>query len=183
MEHLSKSQLVTMLGAAKACRDRDWMMLLVGFWHGLRASEVVGLTAGSIVDGYLTVKRLKGSEKTTQPLAGHDNPLLDEATALPAYICGMHRDQRLFPISRGQFWRLMQKYGAMAGVPKHLAHPHILKHSIAMQSLLTAENPGGVQINELQTYLGHKSLASTGQYTKVDSQKASAAIAGAMKAK
>ena len=80
MEHLSNAELLALLAAAKASRERDWLMILVGYWHGLRASEVVGLTAGSIVDGHITVARLKGSLKTCQPLVKHADPLLDEAT-------------------------------------------------------------------------------------------------------
>jgi site-specific recombinase XerD len=173
MEHLSNEQLHAVLSHAKACRDRDWLMILVGYWHGLRASEVVGITAGSIADGHITVVRLKGSNRTCQPLVGSSDPLLDEARGLFDYTVGMHSNQKLFPISRVQFYRLFHRYALAAGIAKRNAHPHILKHSIAMQSI------GSAGIENVRQYLGHKSLSSTGAYLKVDDSTASARVTAA----
>lgn len=173
MEHLSKEQLHAVLSHAKASRDRDWLMILVGYWHGLRASEVVAITAGSIVDGHLTVARLKGSNKTVQPLVASGDPLLDEAHGLFEYALGMHTNQKLFPISRVQFYRLFHRYAMAAGISKRNAHPHILKHSIAMQSI------GNAGIENVRQYLGHKSLSSTGAYLVVDDLTASARVTAA----
>jgi hypothetical protein len=110
----SNDEIQAVLRYAKASRDRDWLMILVGFWHGLRASEVVAITAGSIVDGHLTVARLKGSNKTVQPLVTHADPLLDEAKGLFDYALGMHINQKLFPISRVRFYRLFHRYAMAA---------------------------------------------------------------------
>jgi integrase/recombinase XerD len=170
MEALSKPQLLALLAAAKACRERDWLMILLGYWHGLRASEVCGIIASDIADGHVTVARLKGSMKTTQPLVTSPEPLLEEAAALIEYTRGMHPNQRVFPLSRVQFWRLVKKYSAEVGIPKRLGHPHILKHSIAMQSIQKAG------IENVRQYLGHKSMASTGAYLKKSDAEASRAI-------
>ena len=82
VEALSKPELLALLACAKAARKRDWLMILVGYWHGLRASEVVGLTAASIADGCVTVARLKGSMKTTQPLPEHIDHNIESVVAL-----------------------------------------------------------------------------------------------------
>src|ERR1700677_566882 len=148
-------------------------MILVGYWHGLRVSEVVAITASSIVDGHLTVARLKGSNKTVQPLVASVDPLLDEAAGFFEYTQGMHSNQKLFPISRVQFYRLFNRYALAAGIPKRNAHPHILKHSIAMQSI------GAAGIENVRQYLGHKSLSSTGAYLIVDDLTASARVTSA----
>jgi len=37
--------------AAKAHRERDWLMILVCFWHGLKASECI-FPARCDADGY-----------------------------------------------------------------------------------------------------------------------------------
>jgi site-specific recombinase XerD len=174
MESLSNTEIHAVLTQAKASRDRDWLMILVGFWHGLRASEVVGITAGCMCDGYLTVARLKGSLKTVQPLVSSSDPLLDEATGLFDYTREMHNDEKLFPVGRRHFYRIFNGYALAAGIPKRLAHPHILKHSIAMQSIATAG------IENVRQYLGHKSMSSTGAYLKVSDTAASAAVTGAL---
>lgn len=66
MEHLDREQVVSLLSCARAGRERDWVLFLVSFWHGLRASEAVGLTPENLADGYLNVQRLKGSLRTIQ---------------------------------------------------------------------------------------------------------------------
>jgi len=170
MEHLSREQLVEVLRCAKRERERDWILLLVSFWHGLRASEAIALTAANFSDGYLTVQRLKGSLRTTQPLIEHDDELLNERAAIDGWLPRIPSGGRLFPISRVHFYRLMRRYGRAAGLPQHLCHPHVLKHSIAMQAIRTAG------IENVRQYLGHRSIASTGAYLRVTDQAASAAV-------
>ena len=79
----------------------------------------------------------------------------------------------VFPITRGGAYKLMQRAGKRAGLPTHKLHPHSLKHSCAMAVV----NKIGIQ--ELRTYLGHKSLNSTGAYLKESDETASRAFAGA----
>lgn len=150
-------------------------MIAVGFNHGLRPSEVVAIKADDIRDGYLTVQRLKGSNRTTQPLIASENPLLDEAVGLFEYARGMAGNQRLFPITRRQFGRLFEQHARTAGIPRHLAHPHILKHTIAMQTIQSAG------IENVRQYLGHKSISSTGEYLKVSDSESAERIARALK--
>lgn len=149
-------------------------MILVAFAHGLRASEVVGLRRKDIQDGFLTVQRLKGSLKTTQALLEHKNPLLNERQALLDYAANFHANQRLFAVCRSQFWRIVQKHGQAAGIPKHLCHPHTAKHTIAMQTIHTAG------IENVRQHLGHKSMSSTGEYLKVGDADAGRAIRKAL---
>ena len=172
MQHLSREQVLAVLERARAASERDWTLLLVTFWHGLRASEAVALTPANFHDGYITVQRLKGSLRTTQPLVEDPHPLLDERSAVQSWL-RFHPEGRLFPIGRVQFYRLFRRYAAAAGLPRHLAHPHILKHSIAS---LTIREAG---IENVRQYLGHVSIASTGEYLKVDDAAASSAIASA----
>jgi integrase len=195
MEHLSREQLVAVLREARAARERDWVLLLVAFWHGLRASEAVGLTPENFADGYLSIQRLKGSMRTTQPLVEDTDPLLNEKAAVEGLLAAFSTSnevekqepgrkcihdkpsRRLFPISRFHFYRLMRRYGRLAGLPQHLCHPHVLKHSIAMQSIREAG------IENVRQYLGHRSISSTGEYLKVSDDAASSAIAAAARPK
>lgn len=156
--------------AARTARTRDWLMILVAFWHGLRASEVVALTRDDIADGQLSVSRLKGSNHTIQPLIEHADELLNERPALIEYAAKHTSNQRLFPIGRQHFWRLFRHYCKSAGIPGSKAHPHVLKHSIAMQTIHSAG------IENVRQYLGHKSIASTGAYLKVTDEEASASV-------
>lgn len=179
MEHLTRDQVIALLTAARRSRERDWVLFLVSFWHGLRASEAVSLTPQNFADGYINVQRLKGSLRTVQPLVAHELDVLNERAAIDVWLA-QHRgidshgsSTRLFPISRVQFFRLMRRYGSQAGLPRHLCHPHVLKHSIAMQSIKDAG------IENVRQYLGHKSISSTGAYLRVSDDAASQAIARA----
>jgi integrase/recombinase XerD len=174
IQSLDRTELTDLLRAAKRKRERDWLMILVAFHHGLRASEVIALTPDNFHKGELTVARLKGSLQTTQALVEHADPLLDEKNALFEFLRGKPRNQRLFKLTRVRFWQLVQEYGVAAGIAKHKRHPHILKHSIAMQTIQKA----GVE--NVRVHLGHKSLSSTGAYLKKSDKEASAAVRSAL---
>ena len=66
MRSLTLPQLLALLAAAKAHLERDWLMILLAFSGGLRASEVIAIKREDVRDGFLTVQRLKGSRRTTQ---------------------------------------------------------------------------------------------------------------------
>ena len=171
MHALSNKELRQILEAARAVRERDWLMILVAFSHGLRVSELTGFTSNAVRDGYLTIQRLKGSLKTTQALLESEDPLFNEKDALVKFARRARAGRPVFNISRVQFWRLMKRYGRDAGIPEHKNHPHILKHSIATQAL-----KAGAGIEDVRQHLGHKSLSSTGAYLRVSDQEAGQAI-------
>lgn len=193
MDDLSKTELRAILAAARSHSERDFLMILVAYSHGLRVSEVCGrwatrtvnkqkqkyfhpgICACDIRDGHITVARLKGSLRTTQPLVSDPDPLFDERSALFAFLASYRGKQRLFPITRQHFWRLMQRYAKAAEIPERKRHPHVLKHTIAMQAIESA----GIQ--NVRQYLGHKSISSTGAYLKVSDERASAAVQGALR--
>ena len=62
-----------------------------------------------------------------------------------------------------------------AKIPARKRHPHILKHTIALQTIHSAG------IENVRQYLGHKSMSSTGAYLKVTDSEASTAISHALK--
>jgi integrase len=174
MEHLDREQLKALLTEIPQPRNR--LMVLTAFHHGLRVSEVIVVQNGiNLRDGFLTIKRLKGSLPTTQPYVSHPDPLLDEAPALFELEKLLKRGEQAFPMTRFGAYKLVQRAAARAGIPAHLAHPHILKHSIAMLTIKTAG------IENVRQHLGHKSIASTGFYLKVDSPTAAAAVGAALR--
>lgn len=135
---------------------------------------MIALTAHSFTfagdKGFLTVRRLKRSAQTRQPLIRHPNALLDEAKALFEFVPKHHDNQRLFPISRVQLWRVMQRYARTAGVARDTAHPHALKHTIARE---TIEKAG---IENVRQWLGHKVISSTGFYLRKTDDEAAEAV-------
>ena len=81
MTFLTTDETIAVLTAARAHSTRDWVMILLSYRHGLRASEVCGLklTDINLKEGWVSIRRLKGSLQTVQPLYPHrGKPLLDE---------------------------------------------------------------------------------------------------------
>jgi integrase len=169
MQHLTVDEFKQLLG--KIPNERKRLMFVVGFFHGLRVSELIGLTKESIADGYINVQRLKGSLKTIQPYIKHPDPELDEYTMLAKLYGTLKKKERLFPWTRDGAFKMMQRAGAAAGLPKHKCHPHSLKHSCAMLAIKK------IGIESVRQYLGHKSLSSTGAYLRVSDGEASAEFA------
>jgi integrase/recombinase XerD len=170
MKSLSEDELKNLLTEARKHSERNYLAILVSYWHGLRASEVRTLTTRSVRDARLTVTRLKGSKRTTHALVSHCDAVLDESKALPAYIATLAPGARLFDFSRIRFYQIVQEYGRGAGIPSDKCHPHALKHSIAMHRI----NRAGVQ--NLQVYLGHVSLNSTAKYLEITEEAAQSAV-------
>jgi type 1 fimbriae regulatory protein FimB len=168
MRSLTRQELDALLEVARRHDTRDWLMFSVTFCHGLRVSETLSLTRDNIQAGYLSVERLKGSKDVL-------HPLLDERQALENLA--LATDDRLFPMSRFQFYRKLQRYGREAGIPAAKCHPHALKHTCGR---LAYES--GVGIAEIQNWLGHVNGANTMIYMAATEEQAAAAFSKAFAA-
>ena len=170
MEALSKAELLALLAAARQVRERDFLMILVAYCHGLRASEVIAIKKHDIKDGCLEVQRLKHSERTLQPLPEHENPFLNERQALIAYAEKAMSDDRLFPITRRQFGRIVHQHAVAVGLPEHKRHPHMLKHTIGTEIYDKTKD-----LRLVKSHLGHaresSSLIYSGRATEIESEK------------
>src|SRR5579863_8098356 len=144
MTFLTPQEMLDLLKAARKRSTRDWAMILMAYRHGLRASEVCGIKLADvdIKAGSISIRRLKGSLHTVQPLYQHKGqPLLDEAAAVRAWLRKRVEDgsdylftsQKGGKLSRIQFFRNFQKVAEEAGLSAEKRHPHVLKHSLASQ--------------------------------------------------
>jgi len=166
MKSLSRDELMSLLEVAKRHNERDWLMILTTFNHGLRVSETLSLTRGNLIDRHLVVQRLKGSRKTVQPLLPSErDALLDLASKT---------EHQLFPICRKTFWSKMKVYGAEAGIPSFKATCHTLKHTAGRLGF-----KAGMGIPELVAYLGHKNPANSLIYAQASEQEAAEAFGAA----
>ena len=80
MTVLTPKEVLDLLKAARKRSTRDWAMILMAYRHGLRASEVCGIKLADVdmKAGSISIRRLKGSLHTIQPLYQHKGqPLLD----------------------------------------------------------------------------------------------------------
>jgi integrase/recombinase XerD len=173
MQYFTKPELRRLFQVAYDRNRLHHLALVVSLWHGLRVSELVAITGSQIVDGQLSVKRLKRSNATVQPIHADADPLFDE-TPLLELARQRPGDARLFPFSRRRADQFIRRYTALAGIHPDKGHMHSLKHSVAMLLWDATQNLG-----QIQSYLGHKSAGSTLCYLfEADARKAQAAVAG-----
>src|ERR1700676_4951261 len=88
MKSLTQEEILKVLKVASDDR-RNLAMIVLGFKHGMRASEICGLELRDIdlKNGEITIRRLKGSLKTTQPLSDiQGQPLLSERRVLRSWL-------------------------------------------------------------------------------------------------
>jgi site-specific recombinase XerD len=176
------------MAAAKSHGPRTHAMVLLGFRHGLRVSEICRLRLvddpeqkDSFLDttcNTLVIRRLKGSAKTVQVLMSSTNPLFDESATIQAYlkVRKVNGGDFLFASREGgaldpsQFFRIFQDICAEAGIGPEKRFPHILKHTRA--SLLVK---AGGEIAHVKQFLGHRAISSTTIYAQLNDQEATQA--------
>jgi len=154
-----------MAAARKSSRygHRDATMILIGYRHGLRASELCDLQWSQVelATGRLHVRRAKNGSPSVHPMQG------DEIRALRR----LHREQgpsshvfmseRDGPMTPKAFHALFGRIGARAKMPFPI-HPHMLRHGCGY-ALANA----GHDTRALQAWLGHKNIQHTVRYTEL----------------
>ena len=170
---LAESQIDALLGAPDTATPlglRDRAMLELMYACGLRVSELVNLpaTAVNLRQGALRVMG-KGSKERLVPLGeeaqnwlerylAQARPQIADKRALAPLFLSMNGEAP----SRQQFWLLVKKYAAAAGIDPDRISPHGLRHSFATHLL-----NHGADLRALQMLLGHSSLSTTQIYTLV----------------
>jgi integrase/recombinase XerD len=149
---------------------RDRAMLELMYAAGLRVSELVNLpaTAVNLRQGVIRVTG-KGSKERLVPLGEESQHWLETylAQARPALankrsLAALFLTPQGEAPSRQQFWTLVKRYAAVAGIDPVRISPHGLRHSFATHLLNR-----GADLRALQLLLGHSSLSTTQIYTLV----------------
>jgi site-specific recombinase XerD len=121
--------------------------------------------------GTLLVRDGKGRKDRYVPLAGQARKALDlylrESRPLLDRAACAHEGALFLSKNGGRLHRFsvseaVRRYGHAAGVQ---ASTHVLRHSYATHLL-----QGGADVREIQALLGHKGIATTALYTKVDTR-------------
>jgi integrase len=165
-EYLTDSEVARLIAAAERNRygHRDAAMVLVGYRHGLRASELVTLRWDAIdfAHGRLHVSRLKGSSESVHPLSGRElralRRLKREQQPVSPFI---FTSERGAPFTSAGFRKMIARLGAAAGFGFPV-HPHMLRHACGYQLANR-----GVDTRSLQAYLGHRNIQHTVRYTEL----------------
>jgi type 1 fimbriae regulatory protein FimE len=165
-EHLTPDEVARLMTAAsRGSRHghRDATLILVGYRHGLRVSELVALRWDQIDlrQGLVHVFRLKNGVASTHPLRGPElralRRLQREYSASPYVFV----TERRGPLSDSSVRKIVARAGEEArfGFP---VHPHMLRHACGFK--LANE---GHDTRAIQHYLGHQNIQHTVRYTEL----------------
>jgi type 1 fimbriae regulatory protein FimB len=176
-EYLTTDEVEKLLSTSKqASRNpiRDYAILLLMYRHGLRVSELCSMKLSDInlTTSELYVNRLKGSDCGTHPLHNGEGGSIRawlkerEAMNVPEGCDTLFVSERRRPLSRFTLNVMIEKFAQAAGLAHLSIHPHSLRHSCGYSLI---NRCGDVRL--VQSYLGHKSLASTQRYTQIDSRR------------
>jgi integrase/recombinase XerD len=201
---LSDEEFLAVLRLARERRIRDHVMIVVTYWHGLRASELVDLRESdfNLEVGEILIRRGKGSEGGWWALQEHEEPLLNERALVKDWLAHRHEygekggarkrqqsnqnvafspadpNQRVFPVHRCHFWKLVNRYARAAGLPARKCKTHAIKHTIA-KHLIRA----GVPVNDVMEWMGWTSLSTPMWYMRADVEELSDRIGRAIRSK
>ena len=181
-EYLTKAEIGRLIKAAKSNRHglRDSTMILIGYIHGLRVSELIGLDRVHVnLDKSEFSVRGKGSKlrivfisETAKEALGQYlgkradvDPALFVSYPKQGLVNRVNAKRESMRLTARSVQRLVKYYATKAGILKNV-HPHTLRHSFATDLLVN-----GADIRSVQAMLGHADLRTTQIYTQVSIRK------------
>lgn len=160
---LTDNDFKRLLGQAeKKGTARDKLMLLAFYYTGLRVSELEYFTVESIKQGYMNVTN-KGKTR----IVGIPRKLVDEAkdylanTKIKKGSIILNRNGQ--PLSRNYIFKRLKYLGGQARLNLDKVYPHSIRHLFA-KNMVQKHNINPLQLADI---LGHESISTTRQYTKL----------------
>jgi integrase len=167
-EYLTPDEVERMITAARRASgrlvERDALLIMMAYRHGLRASELIALRWEQIdlQAGLLHVVRLKHGSPSTHPLRG------PELRALRAWKRAQSETTRYVftslrggPITRRTVHHVVAQAAQAAGIDFPV-HPHMLRHGTGFYLANAGQDTRAIQL-----YLGHKNIQHTVRYTEL----------------
>jgi len=136
-------------------KPRNALLFLLLWQTGLRITEALQFSMERMKDGIYYPVRKGGRVKPVHVPTDLMNDLMRYTIEARIPYEGL-----LFPISRIQAWRLLQRYAKLAGTRK--LHPHLFRHGFAVNVL--KQNPN---LPVIQEALGHEHIETTRQYLRI----------------
>jgi site-specific recombinase XerD len=165
-EHLTDAEVERLMAAARSNRwgHRDATMILVGYRHGLRVSELVDLRWDQVdfEAAVLHVRRVKRGTPSTHPLTGSELRALRRLRRESDRSPFVFLSERGHPFSAAGFARMLERAAHSAGLGDLKVHPHMLRHACGYELANR-----GVDTRALQGYLGHRNIQHTVRYTEL----------------
>jgi integrase len=143
--------------------QRDSLMFLMAFRHGLRAIELTRLKWDQVdlQRRTLVVLRVKRGKRSTHDLSVEEARELRKLAAEKDRVGHVFKTERGGPFTTSGFFKIVQRAGKEAGYGKPL-HPHMFRHGCGYHM-----TNNGVDIRVIQDWLGHQNIQHTVRYTEL----------------
>lgn len=157
--YLNRDEVRQVVSLIKKPRDR---MIIDFLWNtGVRVSEMNQIKVSDLDSyaGTIIIKSLKQRRQAERSI-----PISKEfLNKLEDYIQAHHLvgDDRLFSLTRQDIYYLVSRYCKKAGIDKKRSHPHIFRHSFAVNCVLQ-----GISGTVLAEWLGHSGLGTVMIYAR-----------------
>jgi integrase len=169
-ENLTADEVERMIVAARhtggRLAERDALLVMIAYRHGLRASELIALRWDQIdlKAGTLHVARLKHGSPSTHPLRGPELRALrawkrEQGETRPYVFTSL----RGGPMTRRTVHHVVAQAAKAAGIDFPV-HPHMLRHATGYYLANAGQDTRAIQL-----YMGHKNIQHTVRYTELAS--------------
>ncbi len=164
-------------------RGRYWLVYLLLRFTGARIGEVLNLKLSDIdfrnaEVKLITLKRHNPKKKGQYRIVPVPASVIAEISNFIMFTQNNAKKSfkkqkidkyidNLFALKPNNFYTVFRERCEEVNIPKELAHPHILRHTRAIE-LLRA----GVPVTIVQDILGHSALTTTAVYLKISGQEA-----------
>jgi integrase len=148
--------------------ERDALLIMMAYRHGLRASELASMRWDQIdlKGGLLHVIRRKNGSPSTHPLRGPELRALRswrrQQDQMAPYVFTSLRGG---PMTVRTIHYVVAAAGQAAGI-KFPVHPHMLRHATGFYLANAGQDTRAIQL-----YLGHKNIQHTVRYTELSPQR------------
>ena len=163
-KHLTSHEVEVLL---KTCKDhRNHTMILLGYRHGMRVSELISLewNALDLTTGTISLSRMKNGIPSTHPLTGQELRALRRLKRENPNSRHVFLSNRGHPMTR-QNVHALSDLGKAAGF-EFPVHAHMLRHGCG-----TKLANDGRDTRSIQHYMGHRNIQSTVIYTHMNANR------------
>jgi len=143
----------------KKVRGRYWLTFLTLRFTGARLQEVLLLDDSQDIDyrlGEIKLVTLKRRKKVSRTVPVPLQVVTEVARYLAQYP---NMRSQVFKLQQGNFRNVFYRRCEKAGIPRNLSHPHIVRHTMAINLCR-----GSVPLTIVRDILGHSSIQTTSIY-------------------
>jgi molybdate transport system regulatory protein len=144
-------------------RSRYWLVFLFLKYTGARITEVLSVDELRDIDFKNSTVRLITLKKINKAKQHRVVPIPDRLISEYLRIVKLFPsvEGKAFKLKRNNFLVVFKNLCKKVNIPDKLAHPHVLRHTRAIELIRN-----GIPVTAVQTILGHSSLNTTAMYLK-----------------